>query len=142
MSRPTKKTDYQEYAQAPEIARLLAQEELILDITEQICEFLEKEKISRADLARRLGKSKAFVTQLLGGGRNLTLRTLADVISVLGGRCRVEIVKEHIEETDNKLVLLEDYLPKPKFTQRRKVWPVSISQAKGPENESIAQLAP
>ena len=100
MSRVTKKTDYQRYAEKPEIARLLAQEELILDITEQLCEFLEKEGISRAELARRLNKSKSFVTQLLGGGRNLTLRTLADVVSVLGGKCKIKIVKEPEEDQD------------------------------------------
>ncbi len=100
MDRTTKKTDYQRYAEEPEIARLLAQEELILDVTEQLCEFLEKEGISRVELAKRLNRSKAFVTQLLGGGRNLTLKTLADVVSVLGGKCKIEIVKKQVEEQD------------------------------------------
>jgi transcriptional regulator with XRE-family HTH domain len=59
--------------------RLLAQEELILDATETIITLLEERGVSRADLAKRLGKSKGFVSQILSGERNMTLRTLADV---------------------------------------------------------------
>jgi len=68
----------------PEFRKLLAQEELILEVTETICDLLEEEKISRKELAERMGKSKGFVSQLLGGGRNLTLRTMADILHVLG----------------------------------------------------------
>ena len=68
----------------PEFRKLLAQEELILEVTETICELLENEKVSRKELADRLGKSKGFISQLLNGGRNLTLRTVADNFHVLG----------------------------------------------------------
>jgi transcriptional regulator with XRE-family HTH domain len=68
----------------PEFRKLLAQEELILEVTETICELLEDEKVSRKGLADRLGKTKGFVSQLLNGGRNLTLRTVADILHVLG----------------------------------------------------------
>ena len=40
----------------PEFRKLLAQEELILEVTETICDLLENEKISRKELADRLGK--------------------------------------------------------------------------------------
>lgn len=68
----------------PEFRKLLAQEELILEVTETICDILENEKISRKELADRLSKSKGFISQLLNGGRNLTLRTIADILHVLG----------------------------------------------------------
>jgi transcriptional regulator with XRE-family HTH domain len=68
----------------PEFRRLLAQEELILEVTEVLCGLLEAETISKKELADRLGKSKGFVSQLLNGGRNLTLRTVADILHVLG----------------------------------------------------------
>ena len=45
--------------------------------TEEILQLMDREGISKADLARELGKSKAYVTQALSGGRNMTLRTLA-----------------------------------------------------------------
>ncbi|MFH1597277.1 MAG: helix-turn-helix transcriptional regulator, partial [Pseudomonadota bacterium] len=71
-----------------------AQEDLILEVTEKLCELLEKEKISRKELADRLGKSKGFISQLLNGGRNLTLRTVADILHVLGYRAYLTPLKE------------------------------------------------
>jgi len=67
----------------PEFRKLLAEQELILEFTETICELLVEEKVSRKELANRLGKTKGFVSQLLNGGRNLTLRTVADILHVL-----------------------------------------------------------
>jgi transcriptional regulator with XRE-family HTH domain len=64
--------------------RLLAQERLILDATETIVALLEERGVSRQELAARLGKSKGFVSQLLSGERNMTLRTLADLGYALG----------------------------------------------------------
>jgi antitoxin component HigA of HigAB toxin-antitoxin module len=84
--RGSEATSLEEYLEDPEFAKLLAQEELILEVTETLCELLEKEKISRKELAERLGKSKGFISQLLNGGRNLTLRTVADILHVLGYR--------------------------------------------------------
>jgi len=73
-----------QYLEDPEFAKLMAQEDLIMEVTETLCGLLEKEGVSRKKLADRLGKSKGFVSQLLNGGRNLTLRTVADILHVLG----------------------------------------------------------
>src|ERR1700693_5289014 len=73
--KSTKETDYE---------RLLAQERLILDATEAIVELLDEQGVSRQELARRLEKSKGFVSQLLSGERNMLLRTLADLGYALG----------------------------------------------------------
>ena len=72
---------------------------LNLEVTETICELLEKEKISRKELADRLGKSKGFVSQLLNGGRNLTLRTVADILHVLGYKVTLTPYKEDKPKT-------------------------------------------
>lgn len=82
--RESEKTLMDQYLEDPEFAKLVAQEDLIMEVTERLCELLEKEKVSRKELADRLGKSKGFVSQLLNGGRNLTLRTVADILHVLG----------------------------------------------------------
>jgi len=65
---------------------LVEEETLIADAAELICQLLERDGISRQDLATRLGKTKGFVSQLLTGERNMTLRTLASVLFVLGHR--------------------------------------------------------
>jgi transcriptional regulator with XRE-family HTH domain len=69
---------------SPERARIYAQESLIIDVSEEIQAAMDKAGCSKSDLATKLGSSKSHVTQLLSGGRNLTLRTLADIASALG----------------------------------------------------------
>lgn len=69
--------------------RGLQQEELILEATEALARALQSSGITQSELAARLGKTKGFVSQILGGGKNLTLRTLADVAGALG--CKVQI---------------------------------------------------
>ena len=92
--RGSEPTLLEEYLEDPEFAKLMAQEDLILEVTETLCELLEREKISRKELADRLGKSKGFISQLLNGGRNLTLRTVADILHVLGYRVALTPHKE------------------------------------------------
>jgi hypothetical protein len=55
----------------------------LLDVTSKICELMDSQGISKADLSRTLGTSKGYVTQMLDGSRNLTLRTLSDVFLAL-----------------------------------------------------------
>jgi len=59
--------------------RLVVEESFILDVTEEIHAQMEQLGVSRAQLAERMGKSKAYVSQLLSGSRNMTLRSLADI---------------------------------------------------------------
>ncbi len=80
---------YGEFIADPRKRRLLAQETLILDATEAVCEWLAAEGLSRADLAERLGRSPAYVAQLLNGSRNMTLRIFADMAQVLNRKVRI-----------------------------------------------------
>lgn len=99
-SKEPEKTLMDLYMEDPEFARLMAQEDLIMEVTETLWELLEKEKISRKELAERLGKTKGFVSQLLNGGRNLTLRTVADILHVLG--YKVSLTPHKIEKKEGK----------------------------------------
>jgi transcriptional regulator with XRE-family HTH domain len=85
--------------------KLLQQEELILEATELLATIMSENKISKADLARRLGKSKAFVTQCLNGGQNLTLRTLADLFGAVGFRLQLG-AKPGAQEAHRKIIKL------------------------------------
>jgi len=76
-TRPTREPTYDQ---------LLEQERLILAATELVHELLEEQGVTKTELAQRLDRTKGFVTQLLGGDRNLTLRTLADLAGALGHR--------------------------------------------------------
>lgn len=113
MNREPAKTLMDKYLEDPEFARLLAQEELILEVTEVLCGLLGEEKVSRKELADRLGKTKGFISQLLNGGRNLTLRTVADILHVLGYKVflvphKLELQKENRETPDRPNQAKED----------------------------------
>jgi plasmid maintenance system antidote protein VapI len=78
------KTEIERFVESPSRRRLLEQETLILEATEVLSEIMAKENINKAELAQRLGCSKSYVTQVLNGRANLTLRTLADLGWALG----------------------------------------------------------
>ncbi|ASN68820.1 hypothetical protein 7AX3_78 [uncultured Caudovirales phage] len=67
-----------------EYHRSSASEELTFDVTEEILIIMEDKGITKKDLADKLGKSKAYISQLLSGSKNMTLRTLSDLCFALG----------------------------------------------------------
>ena len=69
--------------------RRYAQNSLIVDTAVAIDKALEIAGLSQKDLAQRLGKTEGYVSQVLSGGANLTLRTLADF--AYGLNCSVDI---------------------------------------------------
>jgi transcriptional regulator with XRE-family HTH domain len=54
------------------------------EISDQISRLMESQDISNAELARRLGKSRAYVTKILQGNANFTLDSLVQIARVLG----------------------------------------------------------
>jgi transcriptional regulator with XRE-family HTH domain len=66
------------------IERERVQDELIFNVTEDLLIAMEDSGVSKAELARRLNKSKSRVSQMLSGEANITLRTLASMCFELG----------------------------------------------------------
>lgn len=56
----------------------------LLDITSAICVAMEKQNMSRSDLARRLGVGPSRITKLLSGDANMRLDTLFRILDALG----------------------------------------------------------
>src|SRR5205809_835660 len=83
------KTYVEQFIEEPQNLRLFLQERSIYEVTAKIEEVMVDLKITRSDLARRLGKTKGWVTQLLDGEANKTIRTVADAFAVLGQELRV-----------------------------------------------------
>ncbi len=86
----SKKSAIHEWLQSPENQQGLEEERLITEISENIWALLNEKGVLSAQLAEKLGKSRPFVSQLLDGSRNMTLRTLADIAYALDTRVRVE----------------------------------------------------
>lgn len=84
-------TQVEKFVRDPESMKLFQQERLILEVTEQICELMDEKEITRSKLAEMLGTSKGYVSQLLDGSANMTLRTLSDVLLSLGRTASIEM---------------------------------------------------
>ena len=78
---------------ARERRRQMEQDVLIAKTRGWIAILMDRRKVSRAELARRIGKSKPYVTQVLRAPRNITLRTLADLAWALDANVRLSLVK-------------------------------------------------
>jgi transcriptional regulator with XRE-family HTH domain len=85
----TQTTMVDEFTSTPEGMAQFQQERVILDVAVLIRALLKEQGLAKADLAARLGRSKAFVTQLLNGRANMTLRTLSDIMCSLNRSLRI-----------------------------------------------------
>jgi transcriptional regulator with XRE-family HTH domain len=63
----------------------------ILRVAEEVFLALERCGITRAELARRLGTSPAYVTKVLRGNANFTIETLARLAHALDGEFKFHI---------------------------------------------------
>lgn len=83
------KTKHEILMEDPEFRRLLAIEALVAEASEIIARLMADQDVSKADLARKLKKSRAWVTQLLSGRTNMTVRTLAEVAYALDAEVKL-----------------------------------------------------
>lgn len=78
------KTLLEQFAEDPKGLQILQQEGLLIEITQLMCKIMKQKGIKRAELAKKLDKSKGRISQILNAETNLTLRTVADIFTVLG----------------------------------------------------------
>lgn len=85
------RSKFEEFLSDKRRARLFEQESLVFDVTEMICSLMEEREVTKTELAEMLSTSKANVSQLLDGSRNMTLKTLADLAFAMGHRVRFRL---------------------------------------------------
>ena len=108
----TMSTEVEKFVEKPEAMRLYQQERSIIQVTELACDLMRRSGINRTSLARRLKKTPSFVTQLLSGEANMTIRTISDVFTVLG----YELLTYASPITIGKKVeIIADVEPSPKW---------------------------
>ena len=73
----------------PDGKKLYRQEQTILEVTELICQLLEEQNVTREELAIRLNKTKEYVTKMLDGRINLTIRMISDIFFVLNNKVHI-----------------------------------------------------
>jgi antitoxin component HigA of HigAB toxin-antitoxin module len=72
-------------------------ESAIIEFTMDVGRLMDEQGVSRAELARRLGTSRAYVTKLLGGNANFTLETMSKVATALGAAVHVHVAPRDAE---------------------------------------------
>jgi transcriptional regulator with XRE-family HTH domain len=81
-------------------AMVFAEEALVVDVQVLLLNWMEEKGISRAELAKRMGVSRARVTQLLSDEcKNLTIRSLARAAHALGETVEVKPTKSRRQST-------------------------------------------
>lgn len=68
----------------------------ILDFTEELSRLMDEEGVSRAELARRIGASPAYITKVLRGNVNFTLTTMTKLARALERVVRVHLSPEGV----------------------------------------------
>ena len=110
------------YADDPEFLT----EEAILDFTEKLVTKMQELKVNRAELAKRLNVSKAFVTKLLNGNPNMTIKTMVSISNVLGCKLNLDIYSK-------------EYRPSRNLVEHLKEKTESISKAKPDKRQKRAR---
>src|SRR5438309_11470638 len=69
-------------------------EKILIQLGENICRLMRDQQISRAEVAERLGVSRAYVTKVLNGNPNLTIKTLLKLSDALGRELAIHFVSK------------------------------------------------
>jgi transcriptional regulator with XRE-family HTH domain len=65
---------------------------LTLDVLGQVSTLMGRQKVTQAELARRMGVQKEYVSRLFRDTPNLTLRTLVRMFNALDARAEIRAV--------------------------------------------------
>lgn len=73
----------------------LAVERAKLEIAEQLMRAMSQEGVTKAELSRRMGKSRAYITQILHGDVNFTIESLVRIALTLNCEIQTLIVSKN-----------------------------------------------
>ncbi len=96
-------TDFDEFLRDPKRHLLLQQERLVLDVTEQVCELMAKQGINRTQLARRLGRTRSEITQMLDGSTDMSLAKVAELFFALDYEAHVNAQPLHADRPTTEI---------------------------------------
>lgn len=65
-------------------------EKILLELGEDLCRFMAEQRLSRTQLADRLGVSCAYITKILNGNPNLSIKSLLKLADALGKELRIQ----------------------------------------------------
>jgi len=70
--------------------RLFTKEKTIMEITELICKAMDASGLNQAQLSKKMGQHRSSICKILDGTRNPTLKTISDILFVMGVELKTE----------------------------------------------------
>lgn len=86
---------------------------IVIEILDNLYKRMEEKRINKAELAKRLGKSKAYVTKLLQGDyNNLTIKTLVELALAINESPQkfFDLVRVFADEEDIEKEVFEKFI--------------------------------
>ncbi len=112
-------------------------EGLKLDFAEEVGRLMQEQKISRAELARRLGTSPAYVTKILHWTANLTLTSMSKIALAFDARVELKLIPR--DATSGKRTAAA---PEAHRRERRHQFVAADRPSRAKRNEFIASDKP
>jgi hypothetical protein len=128
-------TLFDQFLQDPEQRRIFEQESLAFEAAELIATLMHRGDVSKTELAKRIGKSKAFVTQVLSGSRNMTLHTFADLAFALGHK--IEVAPAPLNKTKHVYIVRPVRAPYSSASEHNWWIPCGSACGQHEENSSV-----
>lgn len=103
---------------------------IVIEVLDNLYKRMEEKGINKAELAKRLGKSKAYVTKLLQGDYdNLTIKTLVELALAINESPQkfFDLVRVFADEEDIEKEVFEKFI---KIIQKHLILEPNISQQK------------
>lgn len=79
-------------------------EDTVLQFTMQLHEQMQKQGISKTELASRIGASQPYITRILKGRDNLTIATMVKLTRAVGLRVQIALGAEEVAPEGQKRV--------------------------------------
>lgn len=73
------------------------EESAILEFTEDLVAAMQKQRLKRSELAKKIGKTKSYVTQVLSGSTNFSFRTAVLFANAVGLKFSARLREEFDE---------------------------------------------
>ena len=83
-----------EINEEPLLKRLCYQEELVIDVSEKMLEIMEKKKISRKEMAKKLSFRLDYFDDVVTGKINIPIRMISDIFLVLGYKVNFSVKED------------------------------------------------
>ncbi len=74
-------------------------EVISMNIANDVFKIMKEAKLSKSELAKKMGVSKSYITQMLNGKSNMTVLSLVKLSDVLGIEVKIDLKKEFINDS-------------------------------------------